>query len=85
MGKPDHTPSKEDHSCCISKRGGHEKTCPRNPTKQDNFTVVQDSNTVANETNTDLKLTRQWAHDWKMLFNPDLQKQQITFSKEKIS
>ena len=35
------------------------------------FTVVQDSNSDANDMNHDLELIRQWAHDWRMSFNPD--------------
>ena len=38
------------------------------------FTVVQDSNSAANDMNHDMELIRQWAHDWRMSFNPDLQK-----------
>ena len=38
------------------------------------FTVVEDPNTAANNMNHDLELISQWAHDWKMAFNPDPQK-----------
>ena len=38
------------------------------------FTVVEDPNTAANNMNHDLELIIQWAHDWKMAFNPDPQK-----------
>ena len=50
------------------------------------FTVVQDSNSAANGMNHDLELIRQWAHDWRMSFNPDPQKQavEIFFSKKKV-
>lgn len=50
------------------------------------FTVVQDSNSAANGMNHDLELIRQWAHDWRMSFYPDLQKQavELLFSKKKI-
>ena len=41
------------------------------------FTVVQDSNSAANGMNHDLELIRQWAHDWRMSFNPDPQKQGV--------
>ena len=39
------------------------------------FTVVQDSNSAASDMNHDLELISQWAHDWRMSFNPDPQKQ----------
>ena len=50
------------------------------------FTVVQDSNSAANDMNHDLELIRQWAHDWRMSFNPDPQKQavELIFSRKKI-
>ena len=41
------------------------------------FTVVQDPNAAANDMNHDLELISQWAHDWKMSFNPDPQKQAV--------
>ena len=41
------------------------------------FTVVQDSDSAANDMNHDLELIRQWAHDWRMSFNPDPQKQAV--------
>ena len=49
------------------------------------FTVVQDSNTAANDMNHDLELVREWAHDWRMSFNPDPTKQavELIFSKKK--
>ena len=49
------------------------------------FTIVQDSNTAANDMNHDLELISKWAHDWRMSFNPDPQKQavQLIFSKRK--
>ena len=36
--------------------------------------------------NHDFKLSRQWAHDWRMKFNPGAQKQalELTFSRRKI-
>ena len=48
------------------------------------FTVVQNPNTAANDMNHDLELIKQWAHQWRMSFNPDPQKQavEIIFSKE---
>ena len=50
------------------------------------LTVVEDSNTAANDMNHDLELISQWAYDWKMSFNPDPQKQavELAFSKKKI-
>ena len=49
------------------------------------FTVVQDSDSAANDMNHDLELIRQWAHDWRMSFNPDPQKQavELIFSRKK--
>ena len=49
------------------------------------FTVVQNSNTAANDMNHDLELIKQWAHQWRMSFNPDPQKQavEIVFFEEK--
>ena len=49
------------------------------------FTVVKNSNTSAEYMNHDLELMRQWAHDWRMSFNPDLQKQavEIIFSRKR--
>ena len=48
------------------------------------FTVVHDSNTATNDMNHDLELISKWAHDWRMSFNPDPQKQavQLIFSKK---
>ena len=49
------------------------------------FTVVEDSNAAANDMNYDLKLINQWAHSWRMSFNPDPQKQavELIFSRKK--
>ena len=49
------------------------------------FKVVEDSNTAASDMNHDLDLISQWAHDWRMSFNPDPQKQavELTFSRKK--
>ena len=49
------------------------------------FTVVEDSNAAAIDMNHDLKLINQWAHSWRMSFNPDPQKQavEIAFSRKK--
>ena len=41
------------------------------------FTVIQDPNTAARDMNHDLNLIGKWAHDWRMSFNPDLQKQAV--------
>ena len=41
------------------------------------FTVVEDSNTAANDMNHDLDSTSQLAHAWRMPFNPDPQKQAV--------
>ena len=50
------------------------------------FTVVEDPNTAANDMNHDLALISQWAHDWRMSFNPDPQKQavELVFSRKRI-
>ena len=49
------------------------------------FTVVQEPTAAAEDMNHDLELIRQWAHDWRMSFNPDPQKQavEILFSKKR--
>ena len=49
------------------------------------FTIVQDSNTAASDMNHDLEWISKWAHDWRMSFNPDPQKQavELIFSKQK--
>ena len=41
------------------------------------FTVVENSNAAANDMNHDLELIMQWAHDWRMSFNPNPQKQAV--------
>ena len=50
------------------------------------FTVAQDPISAANDMNHDLELISQWAHDWRMTFNPDPQKQavELTFSRRKV-
>ena len=47
---------------------------------------MQNSNTAASDMNHDLELISKWAHDWRMSFNPDPQKQavELIFSKKKI-
>ena len=46
------------------------------------FSVVEDPVTTASYLNNDLKLITQWAHQWKMSFNPDPSKpaEEIIFS-----
>ena len=48
--------------------------------------MAEDPNTAANDMYHDLELIGQWAHAWRMSFNPDPQKQdvELTFSKKKI-
>ena len=41
------------------------------------FTVVQNPNTAANDMNHDLEVIKQWAHSWRMSFDPDPQKQAV--------
>ena len=41
------------------------------------FTAVEDLDSAAIDMNHDLELIRRWAHDWKMSFNPDPQKQAV--------
>ena len=50
------------------------------------FTVVEDLDSAASDMNHDLELIRRWAHDWKMSFNPDPQKQavELIFSMKRI-
>ena len=49
------------------------------------FTVAENSNAAANDMNHDWELKMQWAHDWRMSFNPDPQKQavELIFSTKK--
>ena len=48
------------------------------------FSIVKDPSASASELNHDLKLISQWAHQWKMSFNPDPTKQavQVLFSRK---
>ena len=48
------------------------------------YSVVHDPNVSANELNHDLKLINDWAQQWKMSFNPDVNKQavEILFSQK---
>ena len=50
------------------------------------FTVVENIDSAASDMNHDLELIRRWAHDWKMSFNPDPQKQavELIFSTKRI-
>ena len=41
------------------------------------FTVVHEPNAAAEDMNHDLELISRWVHDWRMLFNPDPQKQAV--------
>ena len=41
------------------------------------FTVFREPNIAANDMDHDLKLISQWAHDWRVPFNPDPQKQAV--------
>ena len=41
------------------------------------FTFVYDEDTVAEQLNRDLKITAEWAYQWKMQFNADIAKQAI--------
>ena len=49
------------------------------------FTVVYDEITSVNQLNRDLKIISEWAYQWKMQFNPDINKQavQVIFSQKK--
>ena len=49
------------------------------------FTIVNEPNVASEELNHDLALISQWAHDWRMSFNPDPQKQaiELLFSKKR--
>ena len=50
------------------------------------FTVVHDPHTAALDINHDLNLIESWAHNWRMSFNTDPNKQavEVTFSKKRI-
>ena len=51
------------------------------------FSVVNDPLISANDLNHDLKIIQQWAHQWKMEFNPDPTKhaKEVLFSYKKSS
>ena len=50
------------------------------------FTVVHDPDAAYEKINHDLALVSQWAHDWRMSFNSDPQKQavELRFSKKRL-
>ena len=49
------------------------------------FTVVYDVDVAADKFNRDLEIISNWAHQWKIQFNPDKNKQgiQVIFSQKK--
>ena len=49
------------------------------------YSVVHDPNVSANELNHGLKLINDWAYQWRMSFNPDVNKQavEVLFSQKK--
>ena len=49
------------------------------------FTVVYDETVVSDQVNKDLKAVTDWAYQWKMQFNPDINKQavQVIFSQKR--
>ena len=49
------------------------------------YSVVRDAQLSAVELNHDLKIISKWAHQWKMVFNPDPTKQatEVLFSNKK--
>ena len=49
------------------------------------FTVARETNEASEHMNHDLQLISQWAHDWRMSFNPDPQKQavELLFSRKR--
>ena len=51
------------------------------------FSVVNDINTSARDINKDLEKIANWAFKWKMIFNPDPNKQteEIIFSRKKTA
>ena len=50
------------------------------------FSIIHDAKTTTYELNKDLQKIAKWAHQWKMPFNPDLNKQaqEVIFSKKMI-
>ena len=51
------------------------------------FTIVHNPDHAASDINHDLDIIKSWAHNWRMVFNPDPTKQavEVTFSIKKIS
>ena len=51
------------------------------------FSIVKDPVISGDDLNHDLDIILQWAHQWKMEFNPDLTKQatEVLFSCKKVS
>ena len=51
------------------------------------FTIVHNPDQPASDMNHDLDIIKSWAHNWRMIFNPDPTKQavEVTFSIKKIS
>ena len=51
------------------------------------FSIVHDPIISAKDLNDDLTLISQWAHQWKMSFNPDPNKQavQVLFSRKTLT
>ena len=49
------------------------------------FPIVKDSTTSADELNHDFQTISEWAHQWKLEFNPDPSKQatELLFSQKK--
>ena len=50
------------------------------------FSIIHDAKTTAYELNKDLQKIAEWTHQWKMSFNPDLNKQaqEVIFSRKMI-
>ena len=48
------------------------------------FSIIHDAKTTAYELNKDLQKTAEWAHQWKMSFDPDFNKQaqEVIFSRK---
>ena len=48
------------------------------------FSIIHDATATAYELNKDLQKTAEWTHQWKMSFNPDLNKkaQEVIFSRK---
>ncbi len=44
------------------------------------FTIIEEPNVAAEDMNHDLELINQWAHDWRMSFNPDRKNKPLNYS-----